>query len=83
MSGWLFVALWFILAGYLFFQAIKENRIYFLPVIFFIFLGAWALADQLTAVDLMSGVYGWIYRGVAMVVLVVCGVWYYFYKKNG
>ena len=79
----LFVALWFILAGYLFFLAIKENRLYFTGAVFFAFLGGWTLADQLTAVDLMSGVYGWIYRGVAMLMLAVCGVWYYWYKKKG
>ena len=31
----------------------------------------------------MHGVYGWIYRGAALLALIICVVWYYLRKKRG
>lgn len=82
ISGYIYATVWLILAAYLFYMAVKESRFFFLLSAFFVFLGVWAFVNELTAVDLMAGVYGWIYRGVAVVVLILCIVRYYFYKKN-
>lgn len=82
ISGYLYAAVWFVLAVYLFSVAVRESRFFFLLSAFFVFLGVWALVDELIEPDLMAGVYGWIYRGTAIVVLIICIVRYYFYKKN-
>ena len=83
MPSFVYVALWYILAVYLIYVAIKESKFFFIPAAFFVFLGSWALADILIETDLMHGAYGWIYRGVAILALIICAVWYYFRKKNG
>ena len=83
IPSYLYVILWYILAAYLFYCAVKENRFFFVLSGFFAFLGTWALVDMLTETDLMSGVYGWIYRGVAVIALIICVVKYYLSKKSG
>lgn len=83
IPSYVYVALWYILAAYLFYIAVKESRFFFVLSGFFIFLGTWALVDVFIETDLMGGVYGWIYRGVAIVVLIVCAVWYYLSRKRG
>lgn len=82
ISGYLYAAIWFILAAYLFYTAIREDRFFFVLSGFFVFLGAWATANELIKTDLMAGAYGWIYRGAAVIVLILCAVKYYRYKKN-
>ena len=83
ISGYIYAAVWFILAAYLFYVAVKESRFFFIVAPFFVFLGVWALANELVETDLMSGVYGWIYRGTAMIMLIVCAVKYYLTRKGG
>ena len=80
---YVYIALWYILAAYLIYVAVRENRFFFVPAAFFVFLGTWTLADQLVETDLMHGGYGWIYRGAAIIALIICAVWYYLKKKNG
>ena len=82
MTGYVWAVLWFILAAYLFYLAFKESRFFFIVAPFFIFLGGWALADELLDTDLMAGVWGWIYRGVALIVLIVYGVIYFVSKRK-
>ncbi len=82
MSYLYVVGLW-IVGIYLIYMAIKEYRILFIPAIYFVFLGAWRLADIYTATNLMQGVYAWILRGISFGVLVVTGVIYYMvYRKK-
>lgn len=83
IPSYIYVILWYVLAAYLFYMAIKESKFFFLLAGFFIFLGTWALVDIFVDVDLMAGVYGWIYRGVAIVVLILCAVKYFKMKKGG
>ena len=83
IPSYLYVILWYVLAAYLIYQGVKENRFFFIPAVFFIFLGSWALADIFVEADLMNGVYGWIYRGVAVVVLIICALKYFQSKKSG
>lgn len=82
IPNYIYVALWYILALYLLYTAVKESRFFFIIAGFFAFLGTWALVDIFVDTDLMSGVYGWIYRGVAIVVLILCAIWYYLRKKS-
>lgn len=77
--GYLYTAVWFAIAAYLFFTAICRNRT---PILFILggfvtFLGIWELINTLTEADMKAGVYGWIYRGVAFVVLIFCFIWYF------
>ena len=83
ISGYIYAAVWFILAAYLFYLAVKESRFFFFVAPFFIFLGVWALVNELVETDLMGGVYAWIYRGVAVIMLLICGIKYYLSRKNG
>lgn len=78
MMGFLYTAIWFLLAAYLIYVTIKRYRkpLMFLLSGFMVFLGVWELINTLTATDMKAGVYGWIYRGVALVVLVLCLIWY-------
>ena len=82
ISGYIFAAAWFLLAGYLFYAGFKESKFFFFLSAFFVFLGIWALLDELLEADLMDGAFGWIYRGVALVILIVTVVYYYRSKKN-
>lgn len=83
MTGFLYTAVWFILAAYLLFTAIRRYRMPILFVLsgFMVFLGVWELINTLTEVNMKSGIYGWIYRGVAAVILVLCLIWY-FTRRN-
>lgn len=82
-TGYIYSAMWLIIAVYLFFTAIKESKFFFLLSGFFLFLSGWYLADELiTTVDLFSGVYSWIFRGVALAVLVISAIAYLKYRKK-
>jgi hypothetical protein len=76
-------ALWLILAAVMVYYAFKVHRFLFVPAFFFLFLGGWGLADMLSPVDLMAGVWLWIYRGVAVAALIICGLRYWLYRRNG
>lgn len=81
-TGYVYTALWLILAVYMFYLAFKENKFFFVLSAFFAFLCGWYLADELlTTVDMFSGVYSLIYRGVALIVLIVCVIAYLKYRK--
>ena len=81
--GWMYTAVWFLIAAYLIYTAIARYRTAIVWVLagFMVFLGVWELVNTLIDIDLKSGVYGWIYRGVALVVLVLCLIWY-FWQRN-
>ena len=84
INPYLAVALWFILAGYILFTAIRRNRT---PILFFlsgflIFLGVWELIDALNPIDMKAGAYGWIYRGVGIAALVVCLIWFFISRRK-
>ena len=84
MTGWLTVIVWFLLAAYLIYSCIRRYRtpIMYILSAFMVFLGVWELIDVLTEVNMKAGVYGWIYRGVALVVLVLCLIWYFVLRNR-
>ena len=77
--GYLYSAVWLLIAGYLLFTAIKRNRtpILFILSGFMIFMAVWEFVNTVTAVDLKAGVYGWIYRGVGVLALIACLIWFF------
>lgn len=80
---YLYAAGFTLIGIYLIYYAIKEFRFLLLPGIYFVFLGIWWLASQLTPeTDLLGGIYAWILRGISAVVLLVTGLIYYFKYKR-
>ena len=82
--GLAYTLVWFLLAAYLIYVTIKRYRKPIMVVLsgFMVFLGVWELADTFTKVSLKAGAYGKIYRGVALVVLVLCLVWYFILRNK-
>ena len=83
--GYLYAAVWLLIAGYLLYTAIRRDRtpILFILSGFMVFMTVWELIDAISPADLKSGVYGWIYRGVALVALVLCLIWYFKSRRSG
>ena len=84
MIGYLYTAIWFLLAAYLIYVTIRRYRkpIMFVLSGFMVFLGVWELINTIVAVDLKAGVYGWIYRGIALAALVMCLIWYFLLRHR-
>ena len=82
--GYLYTVVWFLIAGYVLYTAIRRNRtpILFILAGFMAFLGVWELISTVSGVDMKTGVYGWIYRGVAVVALVICLIWYFKSRRS-
>ena len=81
-SGILFAIMWLVIALYLFYMAFTEDTFFFFIAPFFAFLALWAFINEKISTDLMAGPFLWIYRGVAALMLVICGIKYILYKKN-
>ncbi|MEE0059582.1 MAG: hypothetical protein UE295_02010 [Acutalibacteraceae bacterium] len=82
---YLYIVAFFLIGIYLIITGIKDYRILLVPGVYFLFLGAWWLADVLlTEVNLLGGIYSWIIRAISAVILLVTGIIYYFkyYKPN-
>nr|WP_316621557.1 hypothetical protein [uncultured Ruminococcus sp.] len=84
MTGYIYTAVWLLLAAYMIYVTVKRYRtpIMFILSGFMVFLAVWELVNVLTPVDLKAGVYGWVYRGIALVVLVLCLVWYFVLRNR-
>lgn len=84
MIGYLYTAVWFLIAAYLIYTAVTRYRkpVLFLLAGFVVFLGIWELLNTVLPIDMKNGVYGWIYRGVALVVLVMCLIWYFWLRNR-
>ena len=83
VSGYLYLILWLVLAGYTVYLGVKASPFFFLPAGFFLFSAGWTLTNELIkSVNLFGGVYAWIYRGVAVTVVIICIVRYILFKKN-
>ena len=82
--GYLYTVVWFLVAGYLLYTYIKRERSPILLILsgFMVFLGVWELIDVINEVNMKAGIYGWIYRGVAIVVLIACLIWMFFSRRR-
>lgn len=67
--SYVYAAMWFIVGFILIFRMAKENKIFYGAGAFFLFLGGWWLADTISPLDLFTGLWGWIFRGITVVAL--------------
>ena len=79
MMGYVYAAVWLIIAAYLFWTAIRRDRtpILFILSGFMVFLSVWELLDTIYDVNMKTGTYGWIYKGVALIALIMCFIWFF------
>ena len=70
--GYVYAALWFIVGMILVFKMGKENKAFFAVGGFFFFWGVWQTLNEVLAIDMYSGIYGWIHKGVALLALILC-----------
>ena len=84
INGYLAAAVWLLISGYLLFTAIRRERtpILFILSGFMAFMGVWELINMLTEVNMKAGIYGWIYRGVALLALILCFFWFFRSRRN-
>ena len=75
-TGYVYAAMWLILAVYMFYLAFKHSKFLFVLSGFFLFSAVWQLTDKLIETNLFAPPYSYIYRGVAVVVLIACIVVY-------
>ena len=75
-TGYIYAAMWLILAIYMFYLAFKHSKFLFVLSGFFLYSFVWQLTDKLIETNLFAPPYSFIYRGVAIVVLIVCIVAY-------
>lgn len=70
--GYVYAALWFVVGMILVFKMGKENKAFFAVGGFFFFWGVWQTLNEVLAIDMYSGIYGWIHKGVALLALILC-----------
>lgn len=79
---YVYTVLWFLIAVILFIGFRKEGRVVIVSIFTFLFMGCWRLANILiTDIDLMNGIYGWIFKGVVLAALII-GIIFYTRDKN-
>ncbi len=82
-TGYVYSAMWLVLGIYMFYLSFKHSKFFFVLSAFFLYSSVWYLCDELiTGVDLFSGIYSWIYRGVSIVVLIACVIAYSKYRRS-
>ena len=80
---YVYAVMWFVMAMMLIFKFSKENKIFYLAGALFLVFGFWWLFDALLPnVNLFAGMYGWIFKGIIAVVLVIIAIFYINYRKN-
>lgn len=80
---YVYAVMWFLIGLILIWRMRKENRVFIFAGGIFLFMGAWWLADALMPqIDLFTGAYGWIFRGVMAVALIVTVLVFFRQKKR-
>ena len=77
-----YVVVWGIMTGYCFYSAHKVHNILYLAGVFFLFLFGWNLVDLILPVDLMTGITGWVFRGISLLFLLVFLGYYIKLRKS-
>lgn len=79
--------MWLVIGLVLIFSLTKENKIFYFVGAYFLFLGAWWIANAfMPNVDLFGGAPGIVFKAVSVAALAVIAVFYYrnFWKpKHG
>ena len=68
--------MWLMIAVILFSMGIKEQKIYMVFSLYFVFNSIWWAASCFSSEDMFHGSLGWVFRGVTAVFLVI-GIIYY------
>ena len=74
--AYVYAGMFFLAALILIFRLGKENKIFYFTGGLFLFMSAWWLLDELLQVDLFHGTWGWVFRGVIAVAVVIIGLTY-------
>ncbi len=75
--------MWLLIAIFLLSLGIKEQKIYLVFSVYFLFNSVWWGVSAFVEKDMFHGTLGWVFRGITAVFLVIGCVYYYFYRKNG
>lgn len=78
----IYIVLWGIIALYCYCMAHKISNILYLAGVFFTFMFGWNLVDLFINTDLMSGMYVWIFRGIAIAFLAIILILYGIERKK-
>ena len=78
--GYVYSALWFIIAMLLFFKFRKESKIVYVLSAYFVFAGVWWLLNEMMKLE--SGVFGSVFRAVSLLMLAALGVTYFLEKRK-
>lgn len=79
---YIYAGMWFLVAIILITRFRKESRIIYVLSGYFAVMGMWWLANTFVSADLLGGTYGWIFRGVSAVVIVILIIAYFREKQN-
>ena len=74
--------MWWGIAVFLLRLGIKENKIYLIFSVYFVFNGIWWIVSAYNSADMFHGSLGIIYRAITAVFLVIGCVFYYLYKTK-
>ena len=75
--GYFYAVMWLIAGLLLIFTVSKENKIFYFLGAYFLFMGSWwGINEYLHDVNLFDGVYGWVFRGISAIVLIIIIVFY-------
>lgn len=79
--GYLYAGLWFLIAVLLIVRFKNESKVIYILSGYFAVMGVWWLANEIFPIDLMNGTYGWIFRIISIVMIVVIVLAYYRERK--
>ncbi len=80
--GYVYAVLWFAVGMILVFKMGKENKAFFAVGGFFFFWGIWQTLNEILTVDMYVGIYGWIFKGTALLALILCVLVVYGERKK-
>lgn len=77
-----YTVMWLLIALTLLYMGIKEQRIYIVFSVYFLFNSIWWGIGFFTQADMFHGIPGWIFRGITAIFLIIAVLYYYFYRKK-
>lgn len=80
--GYVYAGMFLVAALILVFRLGRENKIFYFAGGLFFYMSLWWLADELLEVDLFHGTWGWVFRIVVAVALVIVGLAYFRERKK-
>lgn len=74
--------MWLAIAGFLLSMGLKEQKIYIVFAVYFLFNSVWWGIAFFTKADMFHGAMGLVFRGITAVFLAIGVVYYYNYRKG-